>query len=175
LQSEQELQHYNLHENSPDDSGYRRFLSRLVDPLCERIPTDSAGLDFGCGPGPTLSVMLEEQGYSVALYDIHYRPDESLLDKDYDFITATEVVEHLKRPLEELMRLWECLRPGGYLALMTQRIECQDSFDNWHYILDPTHIGFWGKDSFLYLSDMLQSRHLEFYSDQVVFLQKQFS
>jgi len=175
LNSEQELQVYDQHENNPDDSGYRKFLSRLTDPLCKKIPAGAKGLDFGCGPGPTLSVILEERGYSVDLYDIYYHSDLGWLDTDFDFITATEVVEHLRAPGEELKRLWSCLRPGGYLALMTQRIECQRSFAGWHYIFDPTHIGFWSEDSFLYLAEMLKSGSLEFYSDQVVFLQKKIS
>ena len=38
---------YDLHHNSPDDPGYRRFLGRLADPLMERLRPGSRGLDFG--------------------------------------------------------------------------------------------------------------------------------
>ncbi|MGB2360319.1 MAG: methyltransferase, partial [Porticoccaceae bacterium] len=54
---------YDQHQNSPDDLQYRRFLSRLTEPLLERLGPCSRGLDFGCGPGPTLSVMMAEQGH----------------------------------------------------------------------------------------------------------------
>jgi len=52
-------------KNSPDDPRYRAFLSRLFIPLNERIAPESCGLDFGSGPGPTLSVMFEEQGHTM--------------------------------------------------------------------------------------------------------------
>ena len=39
--------------------------------------------------------MLEESGHRVALYDVFYVPDTLALAASYDFITATEVVEHL--------------------------------------------------------------------------------
>jgi len=32
-----------------------------------KIAPISLGLDFGSGPGPTLSLMLEEQGHRVAI------------------------------------------------------------------------------------------------------------
>ena len=51
---------------------------------------NSQGLDFGCGPGPCLSVMLEEQGHSLQLYDLYYANNRLLVNTEYDFITATE-------------------------------------------------------------------------------------
>ena len=72
LDRDAERAEYELHENDPADAGYRRFLSRLVDPLVQRLPDNAAGLDFGCGPGPALAAMLEEQGFSMSLYDPFY-------------------------------------------------------------------------------------------------------
>ena len=59
----------------------------------ERLEAQSYGLDFGCGPGPTLSLMLEGQGHQLALFDIYYADNPLLLQGSYDFITGTEVVE----------------------------------------------------------------------------------
>ena len=42
---------YDLHENSLDDPGYRGFLSRLAQPLLQRLPDGARGLDFGCEIG----------------------------------------------------------------------------------------------------------------------------
>ncbi|WP_245542721.1 hypothetical protein [Psychromonas ossibalaenae] len=36
--------------------------------------------------------MLHEAGHTVALYDIYYLPDAYVLEKTYDFVTATEVI-----------------------------------------------------------------------------------
>src|SRR5690554_2011507 len=60
---------YETHENHPSDPGYRRFLARLADPLVERLRGGDQGLDYGSGPGPTLSLMLQEAGFPTATYD----------------------------------------------------------------------------------------------------------
>jgi len=152
LSAVDEKAYYDLHDNQPDDPGYRRFLGRLFTPLNERLPAQSRGLDFGCGPGPTLSLMFEEAGHSVALYDPYYAPDKSVLSGSYDFITLSEVVEHLAEPGPELDRLWTSLAPGGWLGLMTKRVRDPDAFKTWHYITDPTHISFFSDATFHWLT-----------------------
>ena len=119
---EQEKALYDLHENSPDDPRYRAFLNRLAVPLLKRLSPKSQGLDFGSGPGPTLSIMLEEAGHKMEIYDPFYEPEFTFSGKSYDFITMTEVIEHLHQPFVELQRLWRLLRPGGILAIMTQHV-----------------------------------------------------
>jgi 2-polyprenyl-3-methyl-5-hydroxy-6-metoxy-1,4-benzoquinol methylase len=89
---------YLLHRNTPADAGYRRFLSRLAQPLLERLPLASDGLDYGCGPGPVLAGMLAAAGHQVALYDPLFRDDATALARRYDFVTCTEVVEHFHEP-----------------------------------------------------------------------------
>ena len=101
---------YDLHENSPLDEGYRQFLSRLFKPLTDKLKQGSTGLDFGCGPGPTLSVMFEEAGHRVAIYDPFYQPDRAPLEQTYDFVSASEVVEHFRNPRVDLNRMWDCVR-----------------------------------------------------------------
>jgi 2-polyprenyl-3-methyl-5-hydroxy-6-metoxy-1,4-benzoquinol methylase len=138
---------YDLHRNEVDDPGYRRFLSRLATPMLERLAPGARGLDFGCGPGPALAHMLREAGMEVALYDSFYRPDEAALADSYDFICATEVVEHLHHPGVELARLWSLLRPGGCLGVMTKLVRDPDAFAGWHYKNDPTHVCFFSADT----------------------------
>ncbi len=58
LSAEDERAVYDRHQNSPDDSRYRQFLSRLFEPMAARLPSGSLGLDFGSGPGPTQSISL---------------------------------------------------------------------------------------------------------------------
>lgn len=143
---------YDRHENRPDDPGYRRFLSRLTEPLLERIGTGKTGLDFGCGPGPALPAMLEEQGHVVDRYDPFYFNDPAVFGKTYDFITATEVVEHLRNPGRELERLFSLLKPGGWLGIMTKMVISQEAFQRWHYIRDWTHISFFSRETFRFLA-----------------------
>ncbi|WP_010629363.1 class I SAM-dependent methyltransferase [Halomonas sp. KM-1] len=171
LSPEQERAVYDQHENRPDDPGYRRFLSRLFEPLQHRLAPGASGLDFGAGPGPTLSLMLEEAGHPMAIYDPFYAPDTAVLQRRYDFITATEVVEHLFAPGLELARLAALLPAGGWLGLMTKRVTDEVAFARWHYILDPTHVCFFSETSFEWLAEHLDMS-VEFPAADVALLQK---
>ena len=157
LDREAEKAEYDLHENRPDDPGYRRFLSRLAEPLLERIGPRRKGLDFGCGPGPALAAMLAERGHAVDLYDPFYFDDPSVFEKSYDFICATEVVEHLRYPGREFERLFQILKPGGWLGLMTKLALGRESFRRWHYIRDLTHIAFFRRETFEYLGERFRA------------------
>lgn len=171
LDAVREKAEYDLHDNDPADPGYRRFLARLAGPLLARLPAASEGLDFGCGPGPALSMMLAAEGHRVALYDPFYAPDPEMLTRRYDFITASEVVEHLHRPGAELERLWGMLRPGGVLGLMTKLVIDADAFARWHYKNDPTHVCFFSRDTFAWLADRLDAQ-LEIIGADVILLTK---
>lgn len=147
LSPAQEKAEYDLHQNNVDDPAYRGFLGRLATPLLQRLSPGCSGLEFGCGPGPALAAMLREAGHRVTLYDPFYFPDPAALEGRYDFITATEVVEHLHRPGAELRRLWRLLRPGGTLGIMTRLVRDREAFSTWHYKNDPTHVCFFSRDT----------------------------
>ncbi len=169
LSDAEEKAQYDLHENNPLDLQYQAFLNKLAAPLLERLPEDSKGLDFGCGPGPTLSLMLAAKGHSVDLYDKFFYPDESYQQRSFDFITATEVVEHLHDPRKVLDGLWSQLNMNGHLGLMTKRVVDRESFSRWHYKNDPTHIIFFHMDTFLWLENYWQAELSIVGSDVVIF------
>jgi hypothetical protein len=81
LSAQAEKAEYDQHQNHPQDLGYRRFLSRLANPLLDVLAPQSQGLDFGSGPGPTLSVMLAAAGHTIALYDPFYADDAGVFDQ----------------------------------------------------------------------------------------------
>ena len=153
LDLEAERAHYATHRNHSADPGYRRFLSRVADPLLEVLNAGSVGLDYGSGPGPTLSKMLEEQGMGMECYDPIYAPDESVLTRTYDFITCTETAEHFFRPAEEFERLDQLLRPGGWLALMTELLTPERTFAQWRYARDPSHVCFYRAETLQWLAE----------------------
>ena len=171
LSPNQELNEYLLHENSPLDEGYRQFLSRITTPLSRVLKQKACGLDFGCGPGPTLHLLMQEQGFSMKLYDPFFHKDTDVLSKKYDFITATEVIEHIHHPSEVIPQLWRMLHTDGVLALMTKLVIDQQSFSRWHYKNDPTHICFYSKDTFKWLASQLNAE-LELIDKDVIFLRK---
>ena len=152
LSAEAEKKRYDLHQNSADSSGYQAYLSRLVKPMLERLLPASSGLDFGCGPEPVLAGLFMKAGHAVVTYDIFYQYDDTVFSGRYDFIAASEVVEHLRDPGQELERLWRCLKPGGILGIMTQWTVFVDAFPAWHYKNDRTHICFYSPETFSWLA-----------------------
>ncbi|WP_193432820.1 class I SAM-dependent methyltransferase [Microbulbifer mangrovi] len=171
LSRQAEKAYYDLHENSAEDEGYRRFLSRCATPLLERLVAPSLGLDFGCGPAPVLAQILAQNGHTMATYDLYYQPDESVLSQYYDFIVTTEVVEHLGEPVSVLEVLWQRINPGGVLAIMTKLVASPERFANWHYIRDPTHIVFFSTQTFHWLAQHLGAQ-VTFLDSDVIFLNK---
>lgn len=147
-----ELAQYRLHENSEDDTRYRQFLRKLSDPLLQRLPAGSRGLDYGCGPGPALAALMRESGHRVALYDPFFQPDRSVLSATYGFVTCTEVIEHFHQPAVEFRRFDALLESGGWLALMTSFQADDAQFANWHYRRDPTHVVFYRETTLHWLA-----------------------
>ncbi len=170
LSDQAEKAEYDLHQNNLSDDGYLTFLSRMATPLLARV-SSGRGLDFGCGPAPALAELLKKAGLEVFLYDKFYYSHPELLEQSYQFITATEVVEHLSRPGETLDKLWQQLEPGGYLGIMTKRWDEPERFYRWHYKNDPTHISFFHIDSFRWLAQRWHAS-LEVCSADVVIFKK---
>lgn len=155
LTPDEERAIYDLHNNDSADPGYLAFLGKLVSPLLDRIHVGASGLDFGCGPGPALAKMLREAGMDVELYDPFYYPEPSVLNRQYDFVTCTEVVEHLHRPAEVFSQLNDLLKPGGWLGIMTCFQTSDDRFDSWHYRRDPTHVVFYREATLAIIANRL--------------------
>jgi 2-polyprenyl-3-methyl-5-hydroxy-6-metoxy-1,4-benzoquinol methylase len=153
---EQEFAHYQTHQNDLRDEGYRKYLSRLCEPLLDRLKPNSSGFDYGCGPGPALAAMLREAGHEVAVYDPFFVRDKTPLAGSYDFITCTETAEHFHKPQEEFALLASLLNPGGVLAVMTIFQTDDDRFENWRYRQDPTHVVFYRPSTFHVIARQLK-------------------
>lgn len=148
-----EVEQYRLHRNDVNDAGYRRFLSKLVDPLSQRLPLGALGLDYGCGPGPVGAAMLRERGFDVVEYDPVFAPDSAVLSRKYDFILCSEVFEHFHHPADEIDCLDELLVTGGWLGVMTGFERPEQDFATWHYRRDPTHIVFYRESTLRKIAD----------------------
>jgi SAM-dependent methyltransferase len=143
LKKEEERARYELHENSIENKGYCTFLNRLAEPFSSVLEKGSVGLDYGCGPGPTLSKLLSQKGHTMFDYDPLFFPDKQHLERQYDFITSTEVFEHFHDPAREIPYILSLIRPGGWLAVMTEMIPPDIEFEKWHYICEPSHVCFY--------------------------------
>jgi len=151
-----EKQEYDLHENSFEDEGYRKFLRKVLTPLTPFIKnaqnTALVGLDFGCGPAPVLAQMLEELGVSTRVYDPFFANIPEALQHTYNIITCTEAIEHFHQPHREWAMFCRLLAEDGILAVMTKRVIDKARFASWHYKNDPTHVCFFSESTFQYLA-----------------------
>lgn len=171
LSPSQEKAIYDLHQNAINDSGYLKFLSRLAKPLIDRLPANSQGLDYGCGPGPALAELFKNQGHRMNLYDPFYADFPEHLQQAYDFIVCTEVVEHFRAPKREFEALFNLLKPGGWLGIMTKLVIDAEAFAKWHYKNDQTHIAFFSQPTFYWLAERYHCQ-IEFIGKDVIILQR---
>ena len=153
LNATDEKAYYATHENSIEDEGYVGFLNILLKPLLNLIEPKKTlrALDYGCGPGPTLSVLLEQKGIHCDNYDPLFFPEPAT--PPYDVITATECFEHFHQPEKELEKLVSWLTPNGVLALMTSRWSSTEKFMHWHYNRDPTHVIFMHEETIHFIEE----------------------
>ena len=173
LSREAEQAHYAQHENNPSDKGYRQFLDRLWQPLKTKLPTGASGLDYGSGPGPTLHLMAQEDGFDCTHYDPCFHPDKSVFGQQYDFITCSETAEHFHDPANEFRQLKSLLKPGGWLGVMTSRRMPDTDFAKWHYRREITHVMFYADATFSAISGQFAFEAPEFISNSVALLQTQ--
>ena len=148
-----EVLRYLEHRNDPDDDGYVRFLSRLGDPVRQRLTIGEMGIDYGCGPAAVLGGLLTAHGFPTCSYDPLFRPDEASLTRTYDFATCSEVVEHAHEPLELLSRIGGLVRPGGLIGIMTRFHGSEAPFAQWWYRRDPTHVCFYDARTMAWIAD----------------------
>ncbi len=141
--AEEERARYDKHQNSPDDKGYVDFLEKMTDPLAMQLAPGAKGLDYGSGPSPVLSGILNKKGYPTQHYDPVYFP--GLPKGPYDFIVSTEAFEHFRFPREEIQNLRKLLLAGGFLGIMTSLWDEKTFRANWHYRRDATHLCFYNQ------------------------------
>ncbi len=140
-----ELAIYNYHNNSIEDQHFVDYFKRFLDSaVMKHVGSGKKGLDFGSGPSPVLSMILErDYGYEMDIYDMFFSPEKTYIDKKYDLITCTEVIEHLKNPMEYFLLFKELLEGDGTLGIMTLfHANSDEEFCNWHYRRDRSHISF---------------------------------
>jgi len=171
LDSTGERLRYETHQNSPEDPRYRSFLGRMTKFLVPKIKQGARGLDFGSGPGPTLAVMLREEGFHMEDYDPYFSPQKKLLEGNYDFITCTETAEHFYEPQKEFMLLDRLLEREGWLGIMTGMVPEKEKFSDWYYHRDPTHVSFFNYATMEWIAHWLGWK-VEFPEANVVLFQK---
>ncbi len=147
----QEKERYETHNNDVDDPGYQAFVSPIVDAVLRDYDKNHKGLDFGSGPGPVITKMLRDQGYTINIYDPFFANNKERLKETYDYIVCCEVMEHFHDPKMEFKKLKEMLKPGGTLYLKTKIYKDGLDFDSWGYKNDSTHVFFYHPKGLKYI------------------------
>lgn len=154
ISPEKEKERYELHDNVENDQGYLDYLGKIAESIKGFLQEGKTGLDFGSGRTKNLEYLLKP--FHVDSYDIYFYPEESLLQKKYDFVILSEVIEHLRNPIEEMMRLNLLLNSGGEFFIKTKlRPSTKEDFSNWFYKRDITHIEFFSEASLKFLGEIL--------------------
>ncbi len=149
-----EKERYLAHHNNVEDTGYKKFVTPLVQAVMERFPPTASGLDFGAGTGPVAAKILTEDGYSISLYDPFFHPDKTVLENQYDFIICCEVIEHFHYPLQEFRLLKRLLKPQGTLFCMTTLwTGNKKNFAGWWYKNDSTHTLFYNPANLKFIQE----------------------
>jgi len=171
LSSNSEQERYREHNNVVHDEGYRKFLSKVADPLEKHLNKNDSGLDYGCGHGPALADIMEKKGFQIDLYDPYFYPNKKVFNNKYEFITCTEATEHFYNPLAEFNKMNEILNKGGILAVMTSLYDDSIDFESWYYRRDPTHVIFYKEKTFNIIA---KQRNWDYWLEDknVIFLKK---
>lgn len=149
ISSSQEKARYEKHQNNIKSEGYRAHLWPVVEIIKKNFKAGAKGLDFGCGPAPALQTLLQAERFVVDIYDPYFSPYKALLQKAFDFVTATEVVEHFRHPREEWKQLLG-INAQNFI-IMTQLHSGPEAFADWWYARDLTHVVFYGERSWSWL------------------------
>ncbi len=152
LGPKEEWDFYLGHNNDVHDPRYQNFVRPLVELISSKQQSCHEGLDFGAGSGPVISHMLGELGFKMHLYDPFFHPDESVLQTQYRFIVACEVIEHFHNPKTAFRQLLGLLEPSGTLYCRTTLIPVHIGFEKWHYKNDATHVFFYHEETIAWIA-----------------------
>lgn len=157
LSESQEKKRYLQHNNSLSNEGYinwlKSFLNEAVNPY---LSSDSKVLDFGSGPCPVLPELINQPETLIDVFDKFFAMKEDYLNRKYDYIIMLEVIEHISTPLKTLKKLKNILNPKGKIGISTLlHQENDNTFKNWWYKEDKTHVSFFSSKTFIEIADIL--------------------
>lgn len=166
----EEKERYLKHDNSIHQKGYVKHLNQAIKPALKYLKPGFRGLDYGCGPAPTLNKLVEQEGIACEFYDPIFFTEPPL--GNFDVVFATECFEHFFRPADELQKLSGLLNPGGFLVVMTKLWKDTGKFKIWGYANDPTHVVFYHENTFRFIATHFGFEILAIIKEKVIILQK---
>jgi len=171
----EELNRYQRHNNAADNTGYIAYLSKLTQQLIPHLTPAARGLDFGSGPTVILSTILEQQGFLVQNYDPFFGPALNENLAPFDFITCCETAEHFEFPTREFKLMNSIVKPGGFIAIMTNLREGERRSAAWWYLRDVTHRCFYSRKTFEFLATSISWDLISILDDVIIFKRRSVS
>lgn len=139
---------YDLHNNEESNLNYKNYLENILVEVLKILGPNERGLDFGCGKSTLIADLFSQRNMLVDSYDLYFHQNEFIWKSKYDFILMSEVIEHLREPLDTLKKLKQILKPEGKLIIKTKFFTSNpENFNNWFYKNDQTHIQFFNEKS----------------------------
>jgi hypothetical protein len=155
LLEDEEKKRYELHDNTPSDSGYVEYIRGFAAEI-DRIPVVNPHvLDFGSGPAMMLARELETRHIKCDSHDPLYGIVCEGYPERYDVIAACEVMEHVKNIRKEMDFFRTLLKRPGYLAVRTELYNESTDFKLWWYARDKTHVNFFCPVTMLKIAELL--------------------
>jgi len=156
-------------------------LQELMETIAPRVRGAAPArlLDYGCGRGAlgraareagfdVVGVELDDEARRAAKSGAGLRAHADLAalrrnepDARFDVITIWQVIEHLRRPWDDLVSLREMLAPDGFLVIATPNAKClraRMEGARWENVANPTHLYYFTEPS---LRRVLQGSGLE--------------
>lgn len=105
------------------------------------------GLDIGAGPDPLhpqmgFTRMLDCEPFDVQHGDAN-KIDELLQHESYDFVHASQCLEHMHDPVNALYRWLRLVKPGGYMVFSVPDWELYEGC-RWPSLHNHDHKSAWG-------------------------------
>lgn len=151
LEAEEEERRYQFHENDASEKNYYDFLIKLIKPIEHELVNVKSHLDFGSGKSSVYQKYFKERLCESWCYDLFFYPDKNILQKQFDLVTCSEVVEHFNNPDLDWKTLVATVKSNGLLAIMTNFYTDEIDYDKWWYKNDPTHVIFYSLKTIEYL------------------------
>lgn len=162
VSEELERARYEAHDNSDQNEDYKSYIFNIAQVISKNLSYGLNGLDFGSGKTTLMADFFKANGYPMDSYDIFFQPDSSVLEKKFDFIVMSEVIEHLRYPKKEVLKIAGMLKDKGYLFIKTKLLPANvEDFKNWFYKRDLTHVQFFSFKSFEIFSEKFGMSKME--------------
>lgn len=145
------------------------FYQPVINAITTDFKTKNTGLDFGSGENSLIVDLLQVKKFKIDAYDPFFSNEKEKLEKQYDYITCHEVIEHFHHPFKEFKSLYKLLKPKGKLYCITHLFSEKENFDTWEFKNDPTNVFFYHEKSMEWIKNNIGFKNYSIDGNLIVF------